>query len=145
MSYGFTDIDDACEAQLPVEGRRAYTGIVETHPYATATAARGLRGRRRRQRISRRSARQGPHGRGVCRRAVGRPPRRAAGRSASPPAVAGLTYCFEPVPTDVEVGRDGRTSALLPGGPEDGSAGALASVYRVHPRTGKATKVSAAW
>jgi sugar lactone lactonase YvrE len=53
----------------------------------------------------------------------------------------GETYAFEPVPTDVEVGRRGVLSvSTLPGGPEDPSAGARGSVYHVNPATGASTR-----
>ncbi len=59
------------------------------------------------------------------------------------PDCVGKTYKFEPVPTDVEVGRDGMLYvSTLPGGPEDPSAGARGSVYKVNPRSGHATKVA---
>jgi hypothetical protein len=48
-----------------------------------------------------------------------------------PTCVAGVTYNFEPVPTDVEVGRDGALYiTTLPGGPEGPALGARGSVYR---------------
>jgi hypothetical protein len=51
--------------------------------------------------------------------------------------VVGVTYKFEAVPTDVEVGRDGYLYVTtLPGGPEDPSLGARGKVYRVNPRNG---------
>jgi hypothetical protein len=60
-----------------------------------------------------------------------------------PDCIVGRTYDFEPVPTDVEVGRDGNLYVTtLPGGPEDPSAGARGSVYRVNPWTGKTTRVA---
>lgn len=60
-----------------------------------------------------------------------------------PACAAGQVYGFEPVPTDVEVGRDGALYVTtLPGGPEDPSAGARGSVYRVDPRSGKTTLVA---
>jgi hypothetical protein len=59
------------------------------------------------------------------------------------PDCAGQVYAFEPVPTDVEVGRDGRLLvSTLPGGPEDQSAGARGSVYRVNPWSGASTRVA---
>ena len=60
-----------------------------------------------------------------------------------PDCVAGVTYNFEPVPTDVEQGPNGALYvSTLPGGPEDPSFGARGSVYRVNPRTGGATLVA---
>lgn len=60
-----------------------------------------------------------------------------------PDCVAGITYAFEPVPTDVEVGRDGSLYVTtLPGGPESPVLGARGSVYKVNPWTGKARKVA---
>jgi hypothetical protein len=51
--------------------------------------------------------------------------------------VVGVTYKFEAVPTDVEVGRDGYLYVTtLPGGPEDPSLGARGKVYRVNPHNG---------
>jgi DNA-binding beta-propeller fold protein YncE len=60
-----------------------------------------------------------------------------------PDCVAGVTYNFEPVPTDVEQGPHALLYvSTLPGGPEDPSFGARGSVYRVDPRTGSATLVA---
>jgi hypothetical protein len=54
-----------------------------------------------------------------------------------PDCVVGVTYKFEAVPTDVEVGRDGYLYVTtLPGGPEDPSLGARGKVYRVNPHNG---------
>lgn len=54
-----------------------------------------------------------------------------------PDCAVGLEYWAEPVPTDVEVGRDGWLYVTsLPGGPEDDSLGANGAVYRVDPATG---------
>jgi len=55
-----------------------------------------------------------------------------------PPCVAGVTYSFEAVPTDVEVGKDGWLYvSTLPGGPESPVLGARGRVYRVNPKTGQ--------
>jgi hypothetical protein len=60
-----------------------------------------------------------------------------------PDCVVGLTYNFEPVPTDVEVGREGALYVTtLPGGPEDPSLGARGSVYRINARSGKTTRIA---
>ncbi len=55
----------------------------------------------------------------------------------------GVTYGFEPVPTDVEVGRDGSVYVTtLPGGAEDDSLGANGAVWRVNPWSGHVTKIA---
>lgn len=55
----------------------------------------------------------------------------------------GMTYSFEPVPTDVEVGPFGQLwVTTLPGGPEDGSLGARGSLYVVNPRFGASFKIA---
>ncbi|MDQ4212630.1 ScyD/ScyE family protein [Microbacterium capsulatum] len=60
-----------------------------------------------------------------------------------PDCVAGVTYAFEPVPTDVEVGADGMLYVTtLPGGPESAALGARGSVYRVDPNTGVSGRVA---
>jgi sugar lactone lactonase YvrE len=57
--------------------------------------------------------------------------------------VVGVTYNFESVPTDVEVGHDGFLYVTtLPGGPEDASLGARGKVFRVNPFTGKAKEIA---
>lgn len=61
----------------------------------------------------------------------------------APSCVVGATYRFEPVPTDVEVGPDGRLYVTtLPGGSEGPSAGARGSVYRVNASTGASTRIA---
>ncbi len=60
-----------------------------------------------------------------------------------PACVAGHTYNFEPVPTDVEMGNDGFLYvSTLPGGPEGPSLGARGSVYRVNPNNGSAQRIA---
>jgi hypothetical protein len=59
-----------------------------------------------------------------------------------PACVAGVTYSFEPVPTDVEVGLDGMLYVTtLPGGPEGPVLGARGSVYKVNPWNGSSQLV----
>ena len=49
-----------------------------------------------------------------------------------PDCAIGATYAFEPVPTDVEVKRQGYLIvSMLPGGPEDASLGARGGVIRI--------------
>lgn len=60
-----------------------------------------------------------------------------------PSCVAGVTYAFEPVPTDVEVGADGWLYVTtLPGGPESPVLGPRGAVYKVNPWTGTSHKLA---
>jgi hypothetical protein len=60
-----------------------------------------------------------------------------------PDCVAGVTYNFEPVPTDVEVGKDGYLYVTtLPGGPEGDALGARGKVWKVNPHTGSARVIA---
>ncbi len=61
-----------------------------------------------------------------------------------PTCAIGVVYNFEAVPTDVERGPDGKLYVTtLPGGPEGGGPGlsGRGSVYRVHPHTGRASRI----
>ena len=51
VSYGFEGLDAACEAQIPPEVPAGYTGIVESHPYATREGRDDVRRRRGRNDI----------------------------------------------------------------------------------------------
>ena len=147
VTYGFVGIDDECLDQLPT-GPEAppwvYTGIVESHPYSVALG----------------------HGkvyvadaagndilevttRGSIRTAALLPVQplvvteELASGEGLPDCVIGLTYNFEPVPTDIEVGTDGKLYVTtLPGGPEDPSAGARGAVWRVNAFTGNKTQLA---
>jgi len=60
-----------------------------------------------------------------------------------PKCAIGVTYAFEPVPTDVEVGPDGKLYvSTLPGGPESPALGARGSVYKVDPYKGTSQRVA---
>jgi hypothetical protein len=60
-----------------------------------------------------------------------------------PKCVVGVTYNFEPVPTDVELGPDGLLYVTtLPGGPEGPVLGARGSVYTVDPTTGRTHRIA---
>ena len=60
-----------------------------------------------------------------------------------PKCAEGLTYKFEAVPTDVEVGRDGYLYVTtLAGGPESPVLGARSKVYRVNPHNGRVKLVA---
>jgi hypothetical protein len=60
-----------------------------------------------------------------------------------PDCFAGSVYGFEPVPTDVEVGRNGLLYVTtLPGGPEGDELGARGSLWKVNPWTHHATRLA---
>lgn len=148
-TYGITPkSDDACVNgffEQATGGPATYKGIVESHPYAVASLG---------------------HGNWVVADAAGndllkvdarghvstlallpRQPLKITAEIATnlgmPDCVVGLTYNFEPVPTDVEVDQHGMLwVSTLPGGPEDPSLGARGSVYRVNPWTGKAQRMA---
>lgn len=141
VTYGIQGLPQDCEVP---EFLQSYTGIVDSHPYATIQAK----------------------GRTFIADAAGNdilkygksgnlstvavlPPQpvvitaAAAEANELPDCVVGLTFIAEPVPTDVEKGADGNLYVTtLPGGPEDPSLGSRAAVYRIDPSTGKTKKVA---
>lgn len=144
QAYGFTDLDAACLAQVPEEVPGAYTGIKESHPYASTVrqgttyvadaAANAILAVDRAGKVSTTAV---------------LPPvpfmvtAEAAAANKLPACTVGHTYWFEPVPTDVEVGSGGWLYvSMLPGGPEDGSAGANGMVVKVKARTGEVRTVA---
>ncbi|RNL63681.1 ScyD/ScyE family protein [Nocardioides marmoriginsengisoli] len=145
ITYGFRGIDAECAAQFPEGPPASYRGIVESHPYATAQAAGGT------TYVADAAANAvlavGKSGRIRTVAVLPPAPLKVSAEFAEmakmPACAVGRTYHFESVPTDVEVGPGGILYvSTLPGGPEDGSLGAAASVYKVNPRTGKVGKVA---
>lgn len=60
-----------------------------------------------------------------------------------PACVVGVTYLFESVPTDVEVGADGKIYiSTLPGGPESPALGARGAVFSLNAKNGKLKTVA---
>jgi len=144
--YGFTSIPADCAAQWPVDeaGPAQYTGIVDSHPYAVAIA-----GRHNFVADAAANAIFDISKSGHLRTVAVLPPQPAVVTAAAatannlPACTVGLTYNFEPVPTDVEVGRDGYLYVTtLPGGVEDASLGARGSVYRINPWNGKTRRIA---
>ena len=147
-TYGVPASTSQCakDAIAKLSGEPAtYRGKVDSHPYAVASTGHGhwvvadaagndlLRVNRR--------------GRISTLAVLPRQPLRITSRLADtlklPACTVGVTYNFEPVPTDVEVDRHGMLwVTTLPGGPEDPSLGARGSVYRVNPRTGKSHRIA---
>jgi hypothetical protein len=141
--YGFRTLPRSCAAQFPEDFPAKYTGIVESHPYATAThrsttyvadaAGNTILSVDRRGKV----------------RTVAVLPAQPVKVTAEalaglglPACAAGYKYWFEPVPTDVEVGPSGLLYvSLLPGGPEDDSLGARGSVVVVSPWSGRSRTV----
>jgi hypothetical protein len=145
VSYAFQGISDECAAQVPADvGPATYTGIVETHPYATATQGSDTYLADAAGNSILEIAADGTISTVSVLPAV---PVEITSDLATafgfPDCTIGLTYNFEPVPTDVEVDDKGMLLvSSLPGGPEDGSAGAHGAVYRVNPQSGHATLVA---
>jgi hypothetical protein len=137
--YGFSDVSKSCLAQLPKFVPGSYKGVKESHPYGTATA-NGITyvadaGANAVFAIS---------ATGVVSTVAVIPPAKvkitksAAEANGLPDCTIGHKYAFEPVPTDIEVGPDGKLYVTsLPGGPEDGSLGAQGRVLRVKATGGK--------
>jgi hypothetical protein len=144
--YGFMGLSADCAAQLPPDaGILPYTGIVDSHPYAITSVPGGW--------LVAEAAGNDilfVDGRGHIRTIAVLPPAApvtvsadAATANQLPPCVVGSQFVAEPVPTDVEVGRDGMLYvSSLPGGPEDPSLGARGSVYRVNPWNGKVKQIA---
>ena len=147
VHYGFVGLPQSCldqvspDAQVPA----VYTGIVDTHPYASLATRHGLY-------LADAGAnaifRVGYNGRvsTVAVLPAGDPvtvTAPLAQQAGFPACVVGYKYRFEAVPTDVEYGPDGWLYVTtLPGGPEDASLGARGGVYKVNPFTGKVKKVA---
>ena len=145
--YGFVGLPQVCLDQIPADAPipAVYTGIVDTHPYASLATRTGLY-------LADAGAnailRVGYNGK-VSKVAV-LPPgdpvavtADLAEQAGFPDCVVGYKYRFEPVPTDVEFGPDGWLYVTsLPGGTEDASLGARGAVYKVNPYTGAVRKVA---
>ncbi|MFD1505872.1 ScyD/ScyE family protein [Georgenia yuyongxinii] len=142
VTYGVVDLPASCVVP-PELGPSTYTGIVESHPYATATLPGGdvIVADAAANAILKVSA----HGKDPKVLAV-LPPVEAvippeAVEMGVPECAVGLTYLAEPVPTDVELGHDGQLYVTsLPGFP--GEQGAYGSVWRINPWTGKQRQVA---
>lgn len=145
ITYGFRDLGPECAAQFPPDNPASYTGLVDSHPYASlATSDRvyvadaGMNAI-----LSVKTKGSRPKVVAVLPAVGTRVSAEAAEAQGLPPCVAGHKYWFEFVPTDVEKGRDGWLYVTsLPGGPEDASLGARGAVYKVNPHNGNVRKVA---
>ena len=144
-SYGFQGVTAECAEQVPAFiGGDPYPGIVEAHPYAVAIVPGGYV-------VADAGGNDLLHvaANGDVTTLAVLPPTAyvitedVAAALGLPACTAGATYNFEAVPTDVELGPDGLLYvSTLPGGPEDGSLGALGAVYTVDPATGETTRIA---
>ncbi len=144
FDYGFLKTPKSCLAQLPKNIPGSYSGVKESHPYATATAS-GVTyvadaGANAIVAIS-------PTG--VFSTVAALKPVKvkitAAGAKANklPRCTVGKKFALEAVPTDVEYGPDGKLYVTsLSGGPEDGSLGANGRLLRIDPATGAVTTIA---
>ena len=129
-------------------GPATYTGLVDSHPYSVVSLGHGSWA------VADAAGNDilavSPGGHVSTMAVLPRQPLtltadRLAALGAPPEAscLAGKTYAFEPVPTDVERGPGGRLFvSTLPGGPEDPSLGARGSVYEVNPWTGTSKRLA---
>jgi hypothetical protein len=142
-TYGFADLSAECLAQLPedVPQPQPYPGIIESNPYAVAVHRGAALIADAAGNSILRVTRDGR----ISTVAVLPPvPQTVTAQVAEdlglPDCTVGEIYRSEPVPTDVEVGRDGDLYVTsLPGGPEGLGAG---SVFRINPRTGTVRRVA---
>ncbi len=143
-NYGAQGISNECAAQWPVEeaGPPNYSGQLDSNPYALAVSLRGVY-----------VADAGANdillvdwwGR-VSTVAVFPPQPLVIPDDPTaiglPACAAGLTYNFEPVPTDIELAHRSAYVSLLPGGPEDPSLGARGSVIKLNLRDGSSQQIA---
>lgn len=141
--YGFRGLSPACTALIP-QFLRPYTGRIDSHPYGSVTSrsatyvadagANALLKIDHRGRVSTVA---------VLPSKTVRITAAAAAANKLNPCVVGHDYVLESVPTDVEIGPNGKLYvSTLPGGAEDGSMGANGSVYRVNPKNGAVNRVA---
>lgn len=146
-TYGFRNLPQECADQFPAENPASYTGIVDSHPYASYAAsnkvyvadaaANAILSVRTNKRHSE------PKVVAVLPAVGTTATTEVLEAQGLPTCAAGYKYYFEFVPTDVEQGGDGWLYVTsLPGGPEDESLGARGAVFKVNPHTGKVRHVA---
>jgi len=146
-AYGVKNPSPCVRAGLesgPQAPPASYTGQVDSNPYAVADAGSGWyvadAGGNDIVKVDRR---------GKVSLVAVLPPQPSvitaelAASLSAPSCVVGVSYAFEPVPTDVERGPDGMLYvSTLPGGAEGPASGTRGSVYRVNPRTGAVQQIA---
>ena len=137
VTYGFRAITKACASKFPKGFPVKYTGIVDSHPYATAEGFGS-------------TWVADAAGNDILKVENGQistvavlPPvplkvtAKAAKANHVPACAVGLKYWFEPVPTDVEARHGQLYVSALTGGPEDNSFGPQGRVYTISPVNGQ--------
>lgn len=145
-SYGFETIPKECADQWPTEeaGPAQYTGLPDSNPFGVlakdGTTYIADAGANAILKVTRS---------GEVSTVAVLPPQPLVvtpdivKNEELPACTEGLTYLFEPVPTDVEVGRNGMLYVTtLPGGPEDPGLGARGAVYQIDPETGSVEQIA---
>ncbi|WP_141012663.1 ScyD/ScyE family protein [Nocardioides sambongensis] len=145
VTYGFSDLDPECAAMLP-PFLLPYPGETYSHPYATATmksttyladaGANDVLSISKTGKV--RTLAVLPAVKVVATQEV--IDAATAAGSPLPPCVLGKTYTGEPVPTDIEVGPGGKLYVSTLGG-GIGEILPVGAVYRIDPKTGKATRL----
>lgn len=140
-TYGFRSIDPACAAKWPADaGPATYTGLPDSHPYATYALRGGW------TYVADAGANAvflvSPRGRIRTVATLPAIPYTITADGAASlhldSCFVGRTYYFEPVPTDIEIGRRGLLYVTsLPGGPEGDQLGARGSVFTINPWGGR--------
>ena len=144
VTYGFKGLGKNCKKKLP-GFVLPYKGIIESHPYGLANAVDG--GWYVADAAANAIFEVSPEGDVSTVAALPSQDHVVTAKQAEaigmPGCVAGKTFRFEAVPTDVEVDDAGQlVVSLLPGGPEDPSLGARGSVVRIDPLTGDITDLA---
>jgi streptogramin lyase len=144
VDYGFLNTPEKCLSQVPKTVPASYSGVKESHPYATAVAGGVTYVADAGANAVFAVAATGE----VSTVAVIKPVKvkitpDSAKALGLPRCTIGKKYAFESVPTDIEVGPDGALYVTsLPGGPEDGSLGANGRVLKVNPASGRVSQVA---
>jgi len=137
VRYGVLGVGKSCRAKLP-RPVKPYSGILDSHPYAVAEAPNGWYVADAAGNDILKVTKTGKvRVVAVLEPVVTRITKKVAKGFGLPNCAVGLDAAFEAVPTDVEVAKNGSlVVSLLPGGPEDPSAGARGQVVRVDPKSG---------
>ncbi|GAB3772456.1 DNA-binding beta-propeller fold protein YncE [Nocardioides ginsengisegetis] len=143
ITYGMPDISDECAAQWPTDqfGPPVYEGQLDSHPYATLQTAKTVYVADAGMNAVLAIADDGTITSLAVTPAV--PVEITADLATAlgaPDCVVGLTYYGESVPTDVEMGPDGKLYVTTLGGGL-GEQLPLGAVYKINPKTGHMSQI----